>query len=283
LGYSPRDARFAGIAYLDGTRSVRADFRSGVGRGVRRTTLHAALSAAVEQAGVRIVAGEVGPVRQDDTSIHAAGLRARYLAAADGLHSSVRAQLGLARPARGRKRWGIRRHIHTPPWSDYVEVHWAEGGEAYVTPVSADCVGVAILSSRRAGFDAHLVGFAGLAERITGCPHEPDRGAGPLRQPVSARAAGRVLLVGDAAGYIDALTGEGLGVAFSTAKVLIECVLADRPADYDQRWRSVSRRYRVLTTGLLEVAAHPPARRLIVPAASRLPAAFASIVNQLAR
>jgi flavin-dependent dehydrogenase len=283
LGVHPAGRSFRGISYLDGTRSVRADFRNGLGRGVRRTTLHTALSAAVEQAGVRVVAGEASLVRQDQTSVHVAGFRARYLAAADGLHSSVRAQLGLSRPARGPKRWGIRRHIHTPPWSEYVEVHWADGAEAYVTPITHDCVGIAILSSRRASFEAHLAGFPELAGRVISCDHEPDRGAGPLRQRVSTRAAGRVLLVGDAAGYIDALTGEGLGVAFSTAAVLVDCVLADRPDDYDQRWRSVSRRYRMLTAGLLEAAAHRPARRLIVPAASRLPVAFAAIVNQLAR
>jgi len=75
--------------------------------------------------------------------------------------------------------------------------------------------------------------------------------AGPLLQKVSSRTAGRVLLVGDAAGYVDALTGEGLGIAFGGAALLVECVTADRPQDYDRRWRGMSRRYRLLTAGVL--------------------------------
>ena len=54
------------------------------------------------------------------------------------------------------RRWGIRRHIQIAPWSDYVEVHWSRDAEAYVTPVSEDCVGIAILTSRRGGFAEHL-------------------------------------------------------------------------------------------------------------------------------
>ena len=42
---------------------------------------------------------------------------------------------------------GIRRHYQVSPWSDTVEVHWAGGTEAYVTPVADDTVGVAILTS----------------------------------------------------------------------------------------------------------------------------------------
>src|SRR5258708_27179377 len=79
--------------------------------------------------------------------------------------------------------------------------------------------------------------------------------AGPLRQKVRSRVAGRVLLAGDAAGYVDALTGEGLGIAFGGAELLVGCVVADRPGDYDRQLRRVSPRYRLLT-------AAPPQGRL---------------------
>ena len=55
-----------------------------------------------------------------------------------------------------------RRHIHVPPWTDCVEVHWSSGGEAYVTPVDDYCVGIAILSSQHGGFDAHFHEFPAL-------------------------------------------------------------------------------------------------------------------------
>ena len=65
----------------------------------------------------------------------------------------------LSRSAPGPRRWGIRRHVQMAPWTDSVEVHWGTGAqacEAYVTPVADDCVGIAILSATRGGFDSHF-------------------------------------------------------------------------------------------------------------------------------
>ena len=107
-------------------------------------------------------------------------------------------------------------------------------------------------------------------------------GAGPLRQRVSARVAGRVLLVGDAAGYVDALTGEGLSIGLVTARRLAGCLAADRPGDYERAWRQQTRRYRTLTEALMLAAGNRASRPLIVPAATRLPRVFDSIVHRLA-
>ena len=57
-----------------------------------------------------------------------------------------------------------------------------------------------------------------------------------MRQHVRRRVYGRVLLVGDASGYVDALTGEGIGVGLAQAEVLARCLAADRPADYERAW-----------------------------------------------
>ena len=92
-----------------------------------------------------------------------------------------------------------------------------------------------------------------------------------------------MLLVGDAAGYVDALTGEGLGLAFGAAELLVDCVVADRPGDYDRQWRRMTRRYRVLTAALLQASAYGSVRSRIVPAAAALPAVFAGVVNLLAQ
>ena len=163
LGVHPHGKPFRGISYLDGDRQVDAPFRRGAGRGVRRTVLHGALLDAAASAGVRICHDEVGEISQDATSVRAGHWQARYLAAADGLHSPIRRSLGLERPSPGARRWGIRRHVRTAPWSDFVEVHWAPGAEAYVTPIADDCVGVAVLKSRRGGFDSHLAEFPAFA------------------------------------------------------------------------------------------------------------------------
>jgi flavin-dependent dehydrogenase len=282
LGVEAPGRPFRGIRYLDGKRHVTAAFRAGTGRGVRRTALHAALLDAATAAGVRVVHDEIGDVTQDERSVRAGDLAARYLAAADGLHSPLRRSLGLEAPTPGPRRWGIRRHIHIAPWTDYVEVYWAGGAEAYITPVADDCVGVALLTSRRGGFDTHLDEFPTLKAKVRGHPHGRDRAAGPLRQNVRSRSAGRILLVGDAAGYVDALTGEGLGLAFAAAELAVGCIIADRPAAYDRQWRRMSRRYRLLTAALLRASAYAPVRSRIVPVATALPAVFSGLVNQLA-
>jgi flavin-dependent dehydrogenase len=282
LGVEAPGKPFHGITYLDGRRRVTGRFRGGAGRGVRRTALHAGLLEAATAAGVRIEHADVGPVSQAATSVHCSGFQARYLAAADGLHSPIRASLGLAQPSAGSRRWGIRRHHLMTPWSDCVEVYWSDDAEAYVTPVADDCVGVAILTSRKGSFDEHFGAFPALQERVHGQDHGPDRAAGPLRQRVRTRTAGRVMLVGDAAGYVDALTGEGLGIAFGAAELLVDCVAADRPQDYDLRWRRMSRRYRLLTAAVLQASEMRPLRSRIVPAAARFPGVFRGVVNLLA-
>ena len=58
-------------------------------------------------------------------------------------------------------------------------------------------------------FDDALAAVPAVADRLRGAgPASDVRGAGPLRQRSTARGVGRVLLVGDASGYVDALTGE---------------------------------------------------------------------------
>jgi flavin-dependent dehydrogenase len=283
LEVHPHGRPIRGISYRDGGRHVDAPLKPGTGRGVRRTVLHGALLDAAAQAGVEICHDEIREISQDAFSVRAGRWRARYLAAADGLHSPIRRSLGLEQRSPGPRRWGIRRHVEIAPWSDYVEVHWGLGAETYVTPIADNCVGVALLTSRRGGFDCHFEGFPALRDRIEGHPHEPDRAAGPLRQRVSSRTAGRIMLVGDAAGYVDAVTGEGLGLAFGAAEQLVNCVIADRPADYDRRWRQITRRYRMLTATLLQASGYAPARSRIVPAAVAMPAVFARVVNLLAQ
>lgn len=283
LGVQPAGWPISGIRYLDGKHAVSSRFADGTGRGVRRTELHASLCSAVLARGILVEQVKVGQVEQDADTVRVAGLTARYLVAADGLHSGIRRQLGLNRPSRRPPRWGQRQHFAVPPWSDMVEVHWSRDAEAYVTPTGSNQVGVAILSGRRVPFQVLLQGFPALLARLPDTPSAGPLGAGPLRQRVSSRVAGRVLLAGDAAGYVDALTGEGLSIGLTIAERLADCLAADRPADYERVWRQATRRYRLLTEGLVAAAGSRVSRPLIVPAAARLPGAFGAIVNQLAR
>ncbi|MFD5764779.1 NAD(P)/FAD-dependent oxidoreductase [Streptomyces sp. NPDC127049] len=285
LGLDVPGHPITGIRYAQGSRQVHAAFRHGPGLGVRRTDLHDLLHRAVLAAGVPVLPLRVGEVRQDPTGVAlpGAGLRGRWLVAADGLHSPIRRSLGLGLASRGRPRFGLRRHYAVAPWSSYVEVHCEARGEAYVTPLGHRLVGVALLTDRRASFDDQLERFPDLAARL---PEERAagavRGAGPLRQKVRTRLHGRVLLVGDAAGYVDALTGEGISLALTGAEVLVDNVLRGTPDRYDGDWRRATRRHRLLTDVLVQVRQQPALAPLVVPAAERLPRVFTAVVNALA-
>lgn len=272
-----------GIRYVDRRHEASADFRDGQGLGVRRTALHAAMRAAVDHAGIPVLPRSADDQAFSGESVSAGGVTARWLAAADGLHSPIRRRLGLNVQGRRRSRYGLRAHFAVAPWTDYVEVHWSADSEAYVTPVAPDLVGVAFLSARRVPYADHLAGFPLLAERLEGLPLATTvRGAGPLRQAARARVNGRVLLVGDAAGYVDALTGEGIALACAEATALVRCLVAGRPEEYERAWRSATRSYRLVTEGLLWASDRRALRPLLVPAAQRLPRVFATVVHQLA-
>jgi len=281
LGVRLQGQPFHGIRYLDDRRSATASFTSGYGLGVRRTVLHTAMSEQAARLGVSFVTRRVLTVEQTGDHVSAGGFRARYLAAADGLHSPTRRGLGLQVSVGGSPRWGLGQHYQIAPWSPLVQVHWTKGSEAYLTPVSPTEVGVAVLSSTKATFAEHLAAFPRLAARLQGAQMNGTvRGAGPLRQAISTPVAGRVLLVGDAAGYVDALTGEGIAVSMACARSLIDAVVHDHPASYQRAWRRDTRRYRWITQTLLTTRRF--AQPAIVPAAAMLPGVFQMLVNQLA-
>lgn len=294
LGVEAAGRDLAGIRYVAGARVAEADFADGTGRGVRRTALHERLRAALAAAGGEVLPLAAADIAQTGERVRvrtresgrAVGpdLFGRYVLAADGLHSPTRRALGLQAPIRGPQRFGQRRHYSTRPWSSHVEVHWGRHGEAYVTPVADDLVGVAVLSARRATFAEQLVEFPVLRERLVGASAATAvRGAGPLRQRAARRVAGRVLLVGDAAGYVDALTGEGISLGLAQARAAVAAIAADRPVSYEREWRRVSRRYAVLTHTLVQATRPAWARRAVVPVAVALPAVFRAAVNELGR
>ena len=152
LDVDPAGMPFRGIAYvneLNPNKNSRAEalFRDGPGRGVRRTTLHAALASRAKEQDTEWIRTKVTSVKQDADGVAAAGVRARWLVGADGLHSAVRRSVAIKATAGTPRRYGVRWHYQVPAWSEFVEVYWSRWGEAYVTPVEPELVGVAILSA----------------------------------------------------------------------------------------------------------------------------------------
>ncbi|MGI3784222.1 MAG: NAD(P)/FAD-dependent oxidoreductase [Janthinobacterium lividum] len=272
-----------GIRYLDPRWSSEASFRRGDGLGVRRTVLHAALRARAADSGIVTEHRAVRRVVDCGDHLLVDGEPTRYLVAADGLHSPVRRLLGLTGSPTGQRRHGLRYHVEIEPWTSFVEVHWAAHGEAYATPVGDHQVGVAVLTSERRPLPDLLEEFPLLAARIAGRGGSKPRGAGPLRQPSLRRVSGRVLLVGDAAGYVDALTGEGITLGLAQARAAVAALVAGQPQRYERAWHDIGRRHDLLTKGLVLATSFPPVRRRVVHTAARLPALFAAAVDQLAR
>ncbi|MGO4597522.1 NAD(P)/FAD-dependent oxidoreductase [Terrabacter sp. 2RAF25] len=255
-------------------------------------------------------------VRTEDSGGPTPTILATWVIAADGLHSPTRRSLGLDRDRRTREarageaggkgrtdagdrsagspgvddgrrrpgRYGLRQHYGIRPWDDHVEVHWSRHAEAYVTPVADDLVGVAVLSRQRGPLDDSLADFPQLRERLGDAPVMTSvRGAGPLRQRTSRRVSGRVLLAGDASGYVDALTGEGISLGLAHARAAVSAIAAEDPDAYERAWRAATRRYALLTHTLVQVTRPSWGRRLLVPAAAALPPVFRGAVNELAR
>lgn len=290
MGVGLGDSRpFHGIRYIDReSGTVEARFSSGPGFGVRRHALsRAMLSRAValglmlrERTVVRSVSTERARVAVD---VGRERLVAPFLIAADGLQSKIRASAGLDAPARRsvRRRYGVRRHYEIEPWSNFVEVHWARGAEAYVTPVGDREVGVALLWHERApSYDAMLSRFPELADRLRGAPISSTvRGAGPFRRGARRVFKGRLALVGDAAGYIDAITGDGVALGIRSSREAVRAIADDSGfGGYERAFRKLRRRHVIVTETALMLASYPWLRRRVIGIFSRRPDLFRRLV-----
>jgi len=277
---------FRGIRYVDGAVVAEANFVEGPGLGIRRTALSSAMRRRAAALGAELREGcEAGAfaARGDHVVLQTSQgeLRARWLVGADGLHSRVRTACGFAVRTGPRRRVGVRRHFRVAPWSDVVEVHWADDVEAYVTPVGPESVGIAFLRSAAEGargdYDALLARFPALEARLRSAAAVPEttlRGAGPFDVRVAPIARDRVLLVGDASGYVDAITGEGLSLAFASAAALVASTGGEDASAYPRAWARVRRQHVALTRLVVWIAGHPSLRRRVVHALSDSPDAF---------
>jgi 2-polyprenyl-6-methoxyphenol hydroxylase-like FAD-dependent oxidoreductase len=203
------------------------------GLGVRRTSFDAALVDAVRQertSTVREAERVTGLLRDPSDAVigvttTTGEIRARIVIAADGLHSQIRSWAGLTVPSRARVRYGLAGHWRVDTRDrDAVTVTLAGGHEWYEAPVGPDLLLVSILTSRsRPAMTARSYGH--VARRSIPGIRNADLVSGPLgaahfHQRVRAVADGRVFLVGDASGYDDPTTGDGIAIGMLLAERL---------------------------------------------------------------
>jgi menaquinone-9 beta-reductase len=249
------------------------------GLGVRRTALSAALLERARESGAEILEAEATGHRRGGEDVEVmtevGPVWGRVLVAADGRGSRIRWREGLDAPLPRRPRFGVRRHLAVAPWASAVEVHLGDGVEAYVTPAGAGRVGVAFLFEREAsgGWPALLARFPSLADRLGGASAaSDDRGAGPLVRASTARVKDRLVLLGDAAGSLDPLSGEGVSLALAGALDLAALLPGAVAAGASRRallgwewtWRRRQRRTAAWTATLLGLARRPALRRVIL-------------------
>ncbi|MEI6806001.1 MAG: NAD(P)/FAD-dependent oxidoreductase [Myxococcaceae bacterium] len=270
---NPESHYFEGIHYIASSREIQANFLEGPGLAIRRPLLSKALLEVASPISELFIE-ENTPVLSLQFSenmtileTEKSQIQTRFLIGADGLRSPTRHWLGLEMPATKIRRYGAVQHYAIKPWNSKVEIHWSPGLEAYITPCSADEIGVAFLWDKdryeppmlgRNLIDGFLLSFPELRERFDNKQKiGPTRSTGPFCHPVKSPISHRAALIGDAAGYLDPITGEGISLGLKSALLLTDCLIQNKDLSWYARNLKKSRRSYYLTTqSLLFCAKH---------------------------
>jgi flavin-dependent dehydrogenase len=273
---------FPGIRFCEAGQPVEAHFPHGEGLGLRRTALHRLMVDCAADAGVHMAWGvhvhgiEDATVRVDDCSV-----RAPWIIGADGANSRVRRWAGLDASAHNRRRFGFRRHYVVRPWTEFMEIHWADACQLYITAVSETEICVTLISRSPAlRPDDALLRFPEVARRLAGARMDAslDRGGISAHRRLKAVAGGRVALLGDASGSVDAITGEGLCLLFQQAVALAAALEAGDLRLYEQEHRRIGRRPEWMAALLLLLDRHRRLRRCAMHTFTSHPWIFARLL-----
>jgi flavin-dependent dehydrogenase len=263
---------FRGIRFHGAAASVDASFPVGMGLGVRRPLLHGLLVDRARELGVALH----WRTRWRDLG----ELKCRWIVAADGQNSAVRRWAGLDDATRESIRYGFRRHYRVAPWTDCMEIYWADGCQMYVTPVGPEEICVVLISR-----DAKLrmadaaPRFPRLMERLRGAePVTAEKGAVSATRRFRRLARNRVVLTGDASGSVDAVTGEGMCLAFQQAPKLVEALQSGDFEAYEKWHRKALARPMFMAELMLTLDRLPWMRERTIRALSAQSDIFASML-----
>lgn len=307
LGPAVGGVRFHGIRYHRGARCVEARFPmvTGLpdyGLAQRRYRLdHALFEAAASTPGVRVhTGGALDRLILEDGRICGAAFGghthlAKLVIGADGANARTRSLLGWNVAAK-RRRVGARAHFRLAAGrkvQPLVNVYLLGGCELYVTPLPAGEVGVAALA------DGDSVGMPldaafrlwrsrprQLAEYLDGAEQTTDlMAASPLGNGSRRGSAPGVVLLGDAAGSTDPITGGGMAQALLSAALLTKHLLRNECTDsawlpaFERDRRLLLRDYRRVTRIVLWLSRHPRAAAMGFDAVSRFPPVLSQLIG----
>lgn len=261
-----------GIRFHGENVTVEADFPDGHGLGVRRTALHRVLTDEAERCGVELRWGY--SVRDFG------GISARWIIGADGTGSPVRRWAGLDRCVRDGRRYGFRRHFRAAPHTRSIEIYWGDGCQVYVTPVAADEVGVALISSdSKLRLKDAMLEFPALAASLEGkAETSTERGAVTASRRLRNVARGNVALIGDASGSVDAVTAEGICLAFRQSLALADAMERGDLALYEKEHRRSGARPRFMADFMLLMDRRRWLRKRVLPALASHPEIFRGLL-----
>jgi len=235
---------FRGIQFVDDLHWARADFANESGLSMRRVTLHRLLIDQAIDAGVEFVWGARVTGIDPNAVITAQGKFCyQWLIGADGQNSQIRKWAGLDPRSGSYRRFGFCTHFDVAPWSDVAEVHWAKGCQIFITPMAGKQVGVAVLSREPAlRLERALPRFPALAEKLAGAgATSRESGETTSLRILTTVTRGRVALVGDASGTVDAVTGHGLSLSFQQAIALGQALRQGDLGQYDSAHKKIAR------------------------------------------
>jgi geranylgeranyl reductase family protein len=245
---APRAVRGMRLFSPDGTEFIGHYRSERPGFATTRVALDAALLQAVRSAGARVVEGarvvdlQLDGARVTGVVAEVGGeprpLRGRLVVGADGRGSLVARRLGLLREHGSLRRFAVRGHWEgVSDLRELGEMHVGGGGYCGIAPLSASLANVAFVLERREmqAASGDLEGFyraslkrrwPRIAERLDHARLvAPPRAIGPLAVSSRAVAAEGAVLIGDAAGFYDPFTGEGVTLALRGAELAAEAIV----------------------------------------------------------
>jgi flavin-dependent dehydrogenase len=237
---------FCGIRFLSRSLSAEALFPSGgTGLALRRTSLHRLMVERAEQLGATLLwRTPVTGISENEVHLSDRIVRARWIIGADGSNSRVRRWAGLDHGRKPRLRYAFRRHYRVAAWTDHVEVYWGDRCQGYMAAVGPDQVCVALASHNpNLRLEEGLKALPRLEARLQDAGIiSSERGALTGNRSLDRVWRGNVALIGDASGTVDAITGEGIGLAFSQAVALAASLESGNLAIYQNEHRKLVRR-----------------------------------------
>ena len=161
-------------------------------------------------------------------------LRAPLTVGADGARSRVARALGVHRPVPWLDKLALTTRYADVDWGSSAEVHFFDGGYFACTAVDGGRLSLNLVldralyaragATRDAALDTWLARVPDLRVRLArGRRVEPVRGVGPLAHRTLRQTFDGAALVGDACGYVDPVTGEGIFFALKGAEMLAQC------------------------------------------------------------